>query len=58
MKKLIAIDYDGTLENGSKEVSSRAQIVISKLVELGVIVICTARLRYHTKNLNNKKDHH
>lgn len=52
MKKLIAIDYDGTLENGSKEVSTRAQTVISKLVELGnVIVICTARSRYHTREI-------
>jgi len=52
MKKLIAIDYDGTLENGNGEISNSAQTNISKLVELGnMVVICTARSRYHTRDI-------
>ena len=46
---LIAIDSDGTLKNSNGEISNRSKIIIKKLIDKGnIIVICTARPRYHT----------
>lgn len=49
MKHLIAIDSDGTLRHTDGTITDETKSTISKLVDKGnVVVICTARPRYHT----------
>lgn len=49
MKYIIAIDSDGTLRKSDGTISEFTKMVIKKQTEKGnIIVICTARPRYHT----------
>lgn len=55
MKYLIAIDSDGTLRHSDGTISDRTKKVIQKLITLGnIVVICTARPRYHTLSISKK----
>lgn len=49
MKHLIAIDSDGTLRKSDGTISAKTKEIISKLInDNNIVVICTARPRYHT----------
>lgn len=53
MKKLIAIDIDGTLAHDDGEISNFSKIVIEKLTKAShTVVLCTARPRYHAIKLS------
>lgn len=55
MKYLIAIDSDGTLRHSDGTISKKTKEVIKKVVDNGnIIVICTARPRYHTLKISNE----
>ena len=55
MKHLIAIDSDGTLRRSDGTISARTKDVILKLLnDNNVIVICTARPRYHTLKVSKE----
>ena len=55
MKYLIAIDSDGTLRRSDGTISNETKEVIKKLKDQGhIIVISTARPRYHTLKISNE----
>ena len=55
MKYLIAIDSDGTLRRTDGTISQETKEVIKKLKDQGhIIVISTARPRYHTLKISNE----
>ena len=55
MKYLIAIDSDGTIRHSDGTISTRAKKVIKELIKKdNIIVICTARPRYHTLEISKK----
>ena len=55
MKYLIAIDSDGTLRHGDGTISDTTKMVIKKVIRNGnVVVVCTARPRYHTLKIANE----
>lgn len=54
MKRLIAIDSDGTLRKSDGSISNKTKRAIKKQIDNGnVVVICTARPRYHTLKISN-----
>lgn len=55
MKYLIAIDSDGTLRHSDGSISEKTKTIIKKVVDCGnVVVICTARPRYHTLKISDE----
>ncbi len=55
MKYIIAIDSDGTLRKTDGTISDFTKMVIKKQIEKeNVVVICTARPRYHTQKISNE----
>ena len=55
MKYLIAIDSDGTIRHSDGTISTRTKKVIKELIKKdNIIVICTARPRYHTLEISKK----
>lgn len=55
MKYIIAIDSDGTLRKTDGTISEFTKMVIKKQIEKeNVVVICTARPRYHTQKISNE----
>ncbi|MEG1150457.1 MAG: HAD hydrolase family protein [Bacilli bacterium] len=48
MQYLIAIDNDGTLKHSDGTISVRTKNIVQKLILTNIIVVCTARPRYHT----------
>lgn len=54
-KYLIAIDIDGTLRTDNGVISDNSKEIIKELVEKGhIVIICTARPRYHAVQVNNE----
>lgn len=51
MKYLIAIDSDGTLRHDDGTISDYTKKIISKLTNDNLVVISTARPRYHTRKI-------
>ncbi|MBE6153595.1 MAG: HAD family hydrolase [Firmicutes bacterium] len=55
MKHIIAIDSDGTLRKTDGTISDFTKMVIKKQIEKeNIVVICTARPRYHTLKISNE----
>ncbi|MEG0022439.1 MAG: Cof-type HAD-IIB family hydrolase [Bacilli bacterium] len=54
MNYLIAIDSDGTLRDSNGSISSRTKKIVKKLSSNNVIVVCTARPRYHTLKISTE----
>ena len=55
MNYIIAIDSDGTLRRTDGEISERTKEAITKQIKKNnVVVICTARPRYHTLKISNE----
>lgn len=55
MRKLILIDSDGTLRKDDGTITETAKNKITKLIKLGnYVIICSARPRYHTKQIYNE----
>lgn len=54
MKYLIAIDSDGTLKHTNGTISDKTKNIIKKVNVNNIVVICTARPRYHTLNVGNE----
>lgn len=55
MKHLIAIDSDGTLRKSDGTISAKTKEIISRLInDNNIVVICTARPRYHTLEIASK----
>ena len=55
MKYIIAIDSDGTLRKTDGTISDFTKLAIKKQIEKeNIIVICTARPRYHTQKISNE----
>ena len=54
MHYLIAIDSDGTLKHTDGTISDRTKDIIRKTNINHIVVICTARPRYHTLNISNE----
>ena len=55
MNYIIAIDSDGTLRRSDGEISKCTKEAISKQIKKkNVVVICTARPRYHTLKISNE----
>lgn len=55
MRYLIAIDSDGTLRHSDGTITSLAKDVINNVMQKGnVVVVCTARPRYHTSKIANE----
>lgn len=55
MKFLIAIDSDGTIRHSDGQITVRTKKIIKKIKNKGsVVVICTARPRYHTLKLSKE----
>lgn len=55
MKYLIAIDSDGTLRKNDGSISDKTKFAIKrKIKENNIIVVCTARPRYHTLKISQE----
>lgn len=55
MRYIIAIDSDGTLRKTDGTISEFTKRVIKKQIEKeNIVVICTARPRYHTQKISNE----
>jgi len=55
MKYIIAIDSDGTLRKTDGTISDFTKLAIKKQIEKeNIIVVCTARPRYHTQKISNE----
>lgn len=55
MRYLIAIDSDGTLRHSDGTITSLTKDVINNVMQKGnVVVVCTARPRYHTSKIANE----
>lgn len=55
MRYLIAIDSDGTLRHSDGTITSTTKDVINNVIQKGnVVVVCTARPRYHTSKIANE----
>lgn len=54
MQYLIAIDSDGTLKHSDGTISIRAKNIVRKLISTNIIVVCTARPRYHTLKVSSE----
>lgn len=54
MTRLIAIDSDGTLKQSDGTISNRAKNIVKKLISNDIIVVCTARPRYHTLKVSSE----
>lgn len=54
-KYLIGIDSDGTLRHSDGTISPETKKIIKKIInQENIIVICTARPRYHTKKISEE----
>ena len=52
---IIAIDSDGTLRKTDGTISDFTKMVIKKQIDKeNIVVICTARPRYHTQKISNE----
>lgn len=54
MRYLIAIDSDGTLRHSNGEISNRTKEIVKKIIINNVVVVCTARPRYHTLKISKE----
>lgn len=54
MQYLIAIDSDGTLKHTDGTISEKTKDIIRKVNLNNMVVICTARPRYHTLKVSNE----
>lgn len=54
MQYLIAIDSDGTLKHTNGTISDRTKEIIRKVNINNIVVICTARPRYHTLDISKQ----
>ena len=54
MQYLIAIDSDGTLKHTNGTISDRTKEIIRKVNIDNIVVICTARPRYHTLDISKQ----
>lgn len=54
MQYLIAIDSDGTLKHTNGTISDRTKEIIKKVSINNIVVICTARPRYHTLDISKQ----
>ncbi len=55
MNYIIAIDSDGTLRRTDGEISECTKEAIAKQIKKkNIVVICTARPRYHTLKISNE----
>lgn len=55
MRYLIAIDSDGTLRHSDGTITSITKDVINNVIQKGnIVVVCTARPRYHTSKIANE----
>lgn len=55
MKYLIAVDSDGTLRHSDGTISEKTKEIVKQVINKGnVVVVCTARPRYHTLKISNE----
>lgn len=55
MKYLIAIDSDGTLRHSDGTISKKTKDIVKKVINKGnIVVVCTARPRYHTLKVSDE----
>ena len=55
MEYLIAIDSDGTLRHSDGTITEKTKEIVKKVINKGnVVVVCTARPRYHTLKVSSE----